>query len=194
MIPEGFFENRLVYFAQGKRSKIYTFMKGRKRFAVKVEDEKSGAFARLENEVRFLKRLKKYNIGPKVVKCGGGFMAYEFVEGMQILEFLKNTDNPVPVLKEILRQCRVLDRLGINKLEMHHPLKHIFIKGEKVVMIDFERCYKTKKPKNVTQFCQFLLRCPCLKLEKEVFMKKIKKYKAGFSAKSFKELVEEVKC
>jgi len=51
----------------------------------------------------------------------------------------------------------------VNKFEMHHPTKHILIKAGKpsrktVVMIDFERCRWTEKPKNVTQFVQFLLR------------------------------------
>ena len=41
---------------------------------------------------------------------------------------------------------------------MHHPVKHIIIgKNRKPVLIDFERCRKTEKPKNVTQFCQFLI-------------------------------------
>jgi predicted Ser/Thr protein kinase len=38
---------------------------------------------------------------------------------------------------------------------MHHPLKHIIV-GRKPVLIDFERCHDTDKPKNVTQFLMFL--------------------------------------
>ena len=45
-----------------------------------------------------------------------------------------------------------------NKDEMHHPLKHIIITPSGPVLIDFERCKETKKPKNVTQFVEFLCR------------------------------------
>jgi len=52
-----------------------------------------------------------------------------------------------------------MDKLGINKEEMHRPLKHIIINQKgKVVLLDFERCYLTEKPHNVTQFGDFLLR------------------------------------
>ncbi|MFA6089106.1 MAG: hypothetical protein WC755_04545 [Candidatus Woesearchaeota archaeon] len=58
----------------------------------------------------------------------------------------------------VLKQCFVMDKLGINKFEMTNPHKHLFVDGKKVTMIDFERCIYTNKPKNVTQFCEYLRR------------------------------------
>jgi predicted Ser/Thr protein kinase len=49
-----------------------------------------------------------------------------------------------------------MDVLGINKEEMHHPFKHIIVRDEKPVLIDFERCHYTEKQQNVTQFVQYL--------------------------------------
>ena len=41
---------------------------------------------------------------------------------------------------------------------MHRPLTNVLItKENKVKLIDFERMHKSKKPHNVTQFCQFLI-------------------------------------
>jgi len=73
------------------------------------------------------------------------------VDGKLLKEIKLNKEQT----KEILRQCFILDKLKLNKMEMHHPLKHIII-NKKINLIDFERTYKTEKPKNVTQFLQFL--------------------------------------
>src|SRR3989344_8569931 len=52
---------------------------------------------------------------------------------------------------------RTLDLLKLNKEEMHHPHKHIIVdrKG-KPSLVDFERARIVSRPKNVTQFCQYL--------------------------------------
>ena len=189
MIPKVLSEEDLKYFSRGKRSRVYTFVRGKKKFAVKVKSESSEAKGRLENEAKFLKILNEYDIGPRLVRSGNGFIVYEFVEGVPILEFLEKSKNPIPIIKKVLEQCRVMDRLKINKLEMHHPVKHVLVKGKKVTMIDFERCYYTKKPKNVTQFCQFLLRCKFLSVKGEKFVKVLKEYKKDFSEGGFKRIL-----
>ena len=57
----------------------------------------------------------------------------------------------------MLRQCRVLDKLAINKEEMQNPYKHVIV-GKKVSLLDFERARFTSKPHNVTQFMQYVMR------------------------------------
>jgi len=73
------------------------------------------------------------------------------------MNILKKNKNP-KILKQILKQCYELDKLKINKKELTNPYKHILVKNSKVKMIDFERCYKTNNPKNVTQFSEYLMR------------------------------------
>ena len=100
------------------------------------------------------------------------------------------------VLIDILKQCKVLDKLKVNKLEMHNPYKHIII-GKKIVMIDFERCYKTLKPKNVSQFCQFLISRNIkkvldkkkIKIDKRKLIKLVKKYKESYNEKDFRNIL-----
>ena len=189
MLPKELSKLNLVYLARGKRSLIYTFKKGKKKFALKIEDEQSGAKGRIKNEVKFLKILNKINIGAKLISWKENYFVYEFVEGDLILDYINKTKNPFPVLIKILKQCRVLDKLKINKLEMHHPLKHIFVKKNKVTMIDFERAYFTKKPKNVTQFCQFLMRNKNLELNKEKVINSLKEYKTDQSEQNFEKVL-----
>ena len=62
-------------------------------------------------------------------------------------------------MHDILHQCRILDKIGVTKEEMHHPFKHILIdKNNQAHFIDFERCSRTDKPKNVTQCIEFFCR------------------------------------
>ena len=83
---------------------------------------------------------------------------------------------------------------------MHYPIKHILI-GKDVKMIDFERCKKSENPKNVTQFCQFLLsknmqnmlRDKGIIINRERLIKLLKNYKTDYSDKSFNELLDIIK-
>lgn len=148
---------RLTYFARGKRSKVYTSNYKNEKLAVKVKHKSSKSELVIKNEARWLKYLNKHNIGPKLIDYRKDYVIYKFVNGKRITEWLRESKkkNVVKVLKKILLSCKVLDKLGINKEELHNPYKHILI-GKEIKMIDFERCHKTSKPKNVTQFCQFL--------------------------------------
>ena len=81
---------------------------------------------------------------------------------------------------------RILPELGINKEEMHRPLKHIIL-SKKPVMIDFERSYKTKNPHNVTQFCTFLVN---RKIASKKLFKLAKAYKQNKTKKSFAAILK----
>lgn len=177
----------LTFFAEGKRSRVYVFTRRGKRFALKQE-KKGTAKGRIKNEVAFLKVLNKHHIGPKLVRSGKDFFVYEFVDGEKILQYMQSAKNPWPVLRKVLQQCFVLDQLGMNKLEMHHPIKHILITKKGPVMIDFERCYYTKKPKNVTQFMQFLLVLGVVR-QNPAMLAALRMYKTDPSEKTFRVLV-----
>jgi len=181
--------NVMKYFSKGKRGKIYL----RKDVAIKM-----GLNKHIKNEVKWLKRLNKYNIGPKLISYKNNYFKYKFVNGKFILDFIKeNNKNKIKkILIDILKQCRTLDELKVNKLELHNPYKHIII-NKKPVMIDFERCYKTNKPKNVTQFCHFLiskkvrmlLKNKNILINKRSFIKLLKIYKKSYEEERFKKLL-----
>ncbi|MFH2021322.1 MAG: HemK2/MTQ2 family protein methyltransferase [archaeon] len=145
-------------FAKGKRGVI---IRGKHRaidIAVKIKKSTSTAPGTIENEARFLEILNKSNIGPTLIMWNEKMLIYRFVEGIFINEFiLTNQKNDIlEVIGKIIEQLSVMDSLGINKFEMHHPVKHILIKNNQPTLIDFERCRYTENPKNITQFCDFL--------------------------------------
>jgi len=177
------------YLTEGKRSIVYTGNISSQKVAIKTTHPKSEAKGRLENEAKYLELLNKYKVGPTLLLKGKNYIIYKFVDGKLLVDYLKENKEIIPILKKILDQCRILDKLKINKLEFTRPKKHIFIKNKKVTMIDFERCYKTKNPKNVTQFCQFLMKNNLMKND----IKVLKKYKENQTEKSYKEIIKLIK-
>lgn len=114
------------------------------------------ASAVIAKEAAFLALLNKYGIGPKLYAHDEARVLMEYVDGVPIGKI--DLHEKPWVIRSVLRQCRVMDTLGINKFEMTNPHKHIIVKGRRAVLIDFERCIHAPRPKNVTQFCEFLRR------------------------------------
>ncbi len=173
------------YLTKGKRGKIYV----QGKFAIKKSLPK-----RVKNESSWLKILNKYDIGPKLVEVKKDYFKYKFAKGEFILDYFKS-NNPKPIILNVLKQCRVMDKLKVNKLEMHNPHKHIIIENKKPVMIDFERAYKTEKPKNVTQFCQYLMSRKVYdvikyNIKKKELIKILKIYKNNQTEVNFNKIIK----
>ncbi|MBS3143406.1 hypothetical protein J4446_00820 [Candidatus Woesearchaeota archaeon] len=176
------------YLTKGKRGKIY--VEG--NTAIKKSLPK-----RVKNESSWLKILNKYGIGPKLIEVKKNYFKYKFIKGDFILDYFKS-NNSKPIIIDVLKQCRMMDKLKVNKLEMHNPYKHIIINNRKPVMIDFERVYKTQKPKNVTQFCQFLMSKKVLdiakyRINKKELIKLLKQYKKNQTEANFKKIISYFK-
>jgi len=204
----------ISYFTHGKRGDIFTGMMDKSilikshfatkkvvKVAIKVKREASLAEGRIQNEIHWLKKLNKENIGPKLLFYGDNFLAYEFVEGEFILDWIHNNkkEDIKKVLSNLLQQCFILDELKVNKEEMHHPLKHIVINTlQQPTLLDFERCTLTEKPHNVTQFVE----CIC-RMKKELqekgfsidvvaFRTLANNYKKEISKKNFEMVIKEL--
>jgi putative serine/threonine protein kinase len=189
------------FFAKGKRGFIYTAKLGNKKIAIKEKNPESKAQSRIEFEAYWLKKLNKHKIGPKFIFFKDDSLAYEFVEGIFIEEFMENSTKEEinKVFIDLFNQMFLLDGLGVNKEEMHHPYKHIIItKKTKPVLLDFERANNTEKPSNVTQFCQFitstnlhsLLNKKGFKINIRKVRAAAKKYKHNINKKNFEEIIK----
>lgn len=183
----------LVYLAHGKRGMVFTGKYKGKKIAVKVKKKSSEAIDRIKNEILWLERLNKVGIGPKLLFHNENYLAYEYVHGEFITDFIaKNSKTKVKkVLKNVFDQCFIMDELRINKEEMHRPLKHILVDYPDVRMIDFERVYYTFNPHNVTQFVQFVSNI--LKLDKKKMRVLSQRYKQEMTIKNLKAIVREIK-
>ena len=92
------------FLARGHRAIVYIGKYKGKKVAIKVEREDSKAINRTQNEVKWLKILNKYKIGPKLISYDKNYFICEFVEGERIVNWLKkaNKKEIKKVLKEIL--------------------------------------------------------------------------------------------
>lgn len=190
----------IAYLAKGKRGMVFTASYRGKKVAIKVKNPSSAAIASVKLESAMLERLNEIGIGPKLVKSSDLYVASDFVVGRPILEFFEGASRGriIKVIKDVLHQCRAMDIRGVSKEEMTRPVKHILItKGDKPVMIDFERAHFTQRPHNVTQFCQFLTSGPLrfalaskrIAFDEETLLYLAKEYSEDLSDDSFNEIL-----
>ncbi len=194
----------LKFLARGKRGEVFTGKLKGKKIAVKVKRKSSEALGRTENEASWLKDMNKIGIGPRLMMKGEDYVTYEFAEGKFILDYAKTASKAavIKVICSLFDQCRKMDARGADKEEMHHPVKHVIIGPDgKVTMIDFERMHIAKKPKNVTQLCQFitssmltaLLKEKGAKVDSQKLILLAKKYKESYSEDIFEKIKKEIK-
>ena len=187
------------FFAKGKRSNAYLTIYNKKKAVIKKAKE--GSIGAISDEALWLRKLNIYGIGPKLFYSDDDKVIIEYVKGKRILEFLPNvsTKKALLILKDVFRQCRLLDKLKISKEEMQNPYKHILV-DKKAVMIDFEKCHYAEKPQNVTQFCQFvmsgnmsrILKPKGIMPDKDKSIELLKEYKRDYSEKTYRELLKVI--
>lgn len=168
------------FFSKGKRGRVFRDTWKGKEVIVKKAREYS-----ILNEVKWLKVLNEYGIGPKLYYSGKKYFVCEYLNGVPIKDY---TGNLKRVFIDVLKQCRVMDKLRVNKLEMHNPFKHVIIKGKDIRLIDFERCKITENPKNVTQFVQYI--CKKSSLGFGDVKPYLKEYKEEMGDSSFNKLLK----
>lgn len=187
-------------FGHGKRGLLYAGKLGGTKIAIKTKYPKSQAIGRIQNEIRFLKILNKKGIGTKMLFYDKEYFAYKFISGKYIKEFIeteKSKSKLMKVLRNILEQCFVMDKLKINKEEMHNPYKHIVI-NKTITMIDFERATYAAKSHNITQFLQYIMKNKVFldkrgfNINKKTLIKLGKEYKRNINKKNFDRIIKEI--
>jgi putative serine/threonine protein kinase len=195
----------IKYMAKGHRGLVYSGSYKNKKVVIKIKRPESFAENRIENEGYWLRVVNKKGIGPKLIKSTKDYIVMDYIKGVTFVKYLENTQkesakNIIKIIKNLLDQCYFLDNTGIDKEEMHHPIKHIIIsKNKKPVMIDFERCHKTEKPKNVTQFGVFLIRIKDLLIkfgiiiEPKKMIELLRIYKKNQSKENL-DIIKKIRC
>ncbi|MFP4523591.1 MAG: HemK2/MTQ2 family protein methyltransferase [Candidatus Nanoarchaeia archaeon] len=153
----------------------------KKFFVAKTQQNTTTALQPIVLESQQLKRVNKLGIGPQLEFSNKDVVIMQYLKGQALGSWLQTTYDPqaiIQVTQDILSQCVLLDSAGINKFEMTNPYKHIIIckssscnnsfkqsltvsKHNAVgsltcTMIDFERAKNTIRPKNVSQFKEYI--------------------------------------
>jgi len=199
------------FLAKGKRGFIYFSELRGEKFAIKTTNESSDALGTILKEAQNNKTLNKIGVGPKFYYYDEkrDFVIREFIEGERIFDWIELNklgvgfrQNFWKIIDSILIQCRKMDGLGFNKYEMTNPHKDILItKDLRVFIIDFERCRFTNRPKNITQFCQFLVKGTMqqvlskfdIYLDRESLLLLAENYKQEMNEENFVKLKEKIR-
>lgn len=183
---------RLKKIGEGWRGIVYSGYLDGEKLAFKVPSEPLHIPA-IQKEGHILEIVNKKGIGGKLVLKGEDFIAYRFIEGKHFKDVISK-ENAKSLFSQILNQARELDRLGINKEEMHRPHKNIIVdKDLNVHFIDFERAKKTENLQNVTQFIQYILSggsnyYPVK--DKKKLIKLAKEYKKDKTEENFQKIID----
>ncbi len=201
-----FLFNNKELFNNGKRGIVYTSELNGKKYLIKTRKQESTSPGTVKNEYFYNKKVNELGVGPKIYYYDEeqDFLIRDFVNGLKLEDWIEeNKNNPrfkieiKNVLLKILEQARLVDEKGINKQELTNPHKDILITNNEPVIIDFERCRYTNKPKNVTQFLQYLTRPAMskvlerqsIKLDKQIIIELGEEYKKNYE----KEVFEKIK-
>ena len=186
----------MEYLAKGKRGIVYRDGD----LVVKKNNPTTTSIGHLKHEFNVLKEVNVVGIGPKVISFVDEKLTMEFIDGVRIIDYFETVEKNeiISIIKKVFDQLRKLDELKINKSELTYPYKHILIRNNEPVMIDFERARKTLTPSNVTQFCQFvtskgiekLFKEKSLDIDKDKILKAAKNYKDTYSQEDYERIIE----
>jgi putative serine/threonine protein kinase len=115
----------------------------------------------MTNEAKLLKIANKINIGPKFIKNSKNFLIMEYIDGEKIIDWAKKSETKTKeirsVVKNVLKECFLLDDAGLDHGELSTIDKHVIISKKKNTIIDFESSSVNRKPSNVTGATQGIL-------------------------------------
>jgi len=179
---------------KGHRGIVFTGIYKNKKVAIKSQVLNLRTTT-IDREAKLIVKLNKSKIAPKILFSGHNYFVYEFVEGELVIDYLKHASKKMvkKLFLEVLRQCRVLDKMHITKEEMTNPYKHIIV-NKRVVLIDFERAHYDSFPQNVTQFCQYImknkdiLKCQKMNIDKEKLIRLARQYKSRQTKENYNKI------
>jgi putative serine/threonine protein kinase len=114
----------------------------------------------LMNEGRLLTMANGCRAGPQIIAAGANVLAMEYVHGKPLVKWLGELHTPGEVksaLRELLRQARCLDEIGLDHGELSDARKHILIdeKGRPYIL-DFETASTDRKLRNLISTVGYL--------------------------------------
>ena len=112
----------------------------------------------MSDEARLLKIANKINIGPKFIKNSKNFLVMELIDGEKIIDWAKNSKTKSKdlyhVINNVLRECYLLDNVGLDHGELSTIDKHVIIGKDRNTIIDFESSRTKRIPSNVSAATQ----------------------------------------
>ena len=161
----------------------------------------------LVHEADLLKLANSVGVGPRLISVSRNFLLMEYIKGRYFLEWLRSMEGGDAlvrkVLKGFLKQCRALDKIGLDHGELSRAHRHILVDGlSRPWIVDFETASFTRRVSNVTSLCQYFF----ISSEAAHFLKQrlgavngeeligaLRRYKRSMTDENFKEILSVCK-
>lgn len=115
----------------------------------------------MQHEAEMLKKANSVNVGPKLLDFSKSFLLSQLMPGLLLPEWLERNveeERSRVVLRRILEQCWLMDRMNLDHGELSRAPKHVIVNEEdEPCILDFETASTNRQVSNVTSICQFLL-------------------------------------
>ena len=161
----------------------------------------------MEREVELHKMANSVGVGPKIIGHSKNTILMDFVEGLSIIDWMKQDNNIVEsesVLRvsiDILEQCHLLDTIHLDHGQLSYLDHHAIISNSnKASLIDFESSSNQRRPSNVTCATQSLLLSGFiskrintllgLQNKKEQLVQTLKLYKSCQTRENFDKIID----
>jgi len=186
MVGKGF---RNIVVACMRRGEIVAAKIRRIDYVVK-DAAREAAMFRMANEV---------GVGPRLLGSHGPALVMELIDGEDLTSWLlrlpKNErEEALIVLSDLLKQCFMLDRAGINHDELSDASKHVLRTDRGAIILDFGSARITNRPSNLTSIINYLFHGPIRQVSLETLgMRKppnelLRRYKSLLSWDVFEEI------
>lgn len=161
----------------------------------------------VERETALQRLANKAGVGAKVLASSKNLLIMELIEGIDVVGWIKQLRGKGSTkllrsrLSEVLRQCFVLDSIGLDHGELSNLRKHVLI-DERVAILDFETASLNRRVSNVTSAAQYLfIGGPvAARVRRKLGLKDVgkiidalRKYKNDRSEETFREILSQLK-
>lgn len=158
----------------------------------------------LRREAEATSLANSVGVGPTLLGFTDNVLALELVEGTPLDKWLKELKEGQEMeLKAVLRSCfedaRKLDEIGLDHGELSDVKKHVILRPSlDIVIIDFGKASRARRPANVTSLFNYFLFGPhsckirdMLGVEKPP-LDEARRYKRQLSEEAFQRLMESL--
>ena len=189
---------------KGCESLVVKVFVAQKPYALKIR-RTDASKPSLNHEAELTKIVNKFGVGARIYGSTSNFLLLELVDGVYLKDWIENLSfkdkfKLIKVVKEVLLQCRVLDKIGVDHGELSRAFKHILVdRFDKPYIIDFGKASVNRKTSNVTSLCQYLFIKGKIgeiffrlirEVDKDRFIKLLREYKKNPTDEEFNKILE----
>ncbi len=118
----------------------------------------------MSHEASMLRLANSVGVGPRLLGESRDFLLMEFVEGLQLREWVESLPKARcktrvrKIISRLLDDCFRLDRIHLDHGELSEAPKNILVdKADNPSILDFESASDRRRPSNLTSIAQYLL-------------------------------------